>query len=32
MRDGIIENTDPEGVIGHVARPVSQWMTDIPYA
>jgi hypothetical protein len=32
MRDGIIEKAEPEGVIGHVALPVSQWMADIPYA
>jgi len=32
MRDGIIEKADPEGLIGHVALPVSKWRQDVAYA
>jgi len=32
MRDGIIEKADPEGLIGHVSLPASEWWPDVAYA
>jgi hypothetical protein len=32
MCDGFIEKADPQGLIGHVALPVSKWWQDAAYA
>ncbi|MBL7209730.1 MAG: hypothetical protein ISS52_06500 [Dehalococcoidia bacterium] len=32
IRDGVIENTDPDGIIGHVSVPMMKWLEDIPYS
>jgi hypothetical protein len=32
IRDGVVEHTEPEGLMGYVVVPFWKWFTDIPYA
>jgi hypothetical protein len=32
IRDGIVLETEPEGLMGYVAVPFWKWFEDIPYA
>lgn len=32
IRNGVIENKDPDTIVGHVAVPIAKWLNDIPYA
>jgi len=32
MKDGIIQDTEPEGIMGYTSVPVREWFNDLPYA
>ena len=32
MKDGIILDTEPEGLIGYTSVPFREWFNDLPYA
>ncbi len=32
MRDGVVLDAEPEGIVGHVAVPFWDWYKDISYA
>ena len=32
VKDGTIENVEPEGTLGHVSVPFARWIFNIPYA
>jgi hypothetical protein len=32
MRDGVVLDTEPEGLMGYVAVPFKKWFKDIAYA
>ena len=32
MKDGVIQDTDPEGLMGYTSVPVRDWFNDLPYA
>jgi hypothetical protein len=32
MKDGAIENSDPEGVVAYTPVPFGEWFHDLPYA
>ena len=31
MKDGVIENAEPQGLVGYTSVPVREWATDWPY-
>jgi hypothetical protein len=31
MKDGIIQDTEPEGIMGYTPVPVREWFNDLPY-
>ena len=32
MKDGVIQNTEPEGLMGYTPVPLREWFNDLPYA
>jgi hypothetical protein len=32
IRDGVVLNSDPQGLMGYVAVPFKKWFEDIPFA
>ena len=32
MKDGVLESTDPEGLIAYTSVPFRDWFKDLPYA
>jgi hypothetical protein len=32
MKDGVVEKTDPEGLIAFTSVPLREWFNDLPYA
>jgi hypothetical protein len=32
MKDGVVQNTDPEGTVTYTCVPFREWFKDIPYA
>jgi hypothetical protein len=32
IRDGVVEHTEPEGLMGYVAVPFWKWFADSPFA
>ena len=32
MKDGVVQNAEPEGIMGYVSVPFRDWRNDLPYA
>jgi hypothetical protein len=32
MKDGVIQETEPEGLMGYTSVPFKDWFSDLPYA
>jgi len=32
MKDGTVQNAEPEGIMGYTSVPFKDWFNDLPYA
>jgi hypothetical protein len=32
MRDGVVQNSEPEGLVAYTSVPFKEWFKDLPYS